>query len=164
MPEPSWLQDSWWPPMPENDGSTSDLAVALAQLKEQIRSVASSVEEIKSAVGQVVALDRTIAELSIHNQNLRDDVKLIWNRVDEAKADRDKLERAIEAAEAKTDALANRAKGALWAIGVLLGAFQAIVLASMAWVFTHVSDADVTNRLQQQRIEQLEAQQQKGQR
>lgn len=163
MPGPSWLQDSWWPPMPESDNST-DLAVALAQLKEQLRNVASSVEDIKSAVGQVVALDRTIAELSIHNQNLRDDVKLIWTRVDKAKSDRDALERAIEAAEAKTDALANRAKGALWAIGVLLGAFQAIVLASMAWVFTHVSDADMTNRLQQQRIEQLEAQQQKGQR
>lgn len=155
MSEPSWLQESWWPPMSDSD---NDLAVALAQLKEQIRSVASSVEEIKATMGQVVALDRTIAELSIHNQNLRDDVKLLWVRIDNQKAADETLKKNIDTVDSKVEGLTNRARGAMWVLGIMLGTFQAIVLASLAWVFNHVNDADVTNRLQQQRIEQLEIQ------
>lgn len=156
MSEPSWLQESWWPPMPDNDSNTNDLAVALAQLKEQLKNVASSVEQIKSSVAQVVALDRTIAELSIHNQNLRDDVKLLWTRIDEHKSAHERHRTAVDTVDDKVEALTNKARGAMWVLGITLGTFQTIVLVSLAWVFNHVNDSDVTNKLQQQRIEQLE--------
>jgi regulator of replication initiation timing len=141
--------------MPEGD---TNVAAALAQLKEQVANVAASVDAIKISVAQVVVLDRTIAELNIHNQNLRDDVKMLWVRSDAHKDKHDQLKTADDTIDGKVEALSNRARGAMWVLGIMLGTFQAIVLASMAWVFTHVNDADVTNRLQQQRIEQLELQ------
>ncbi|WP_186018232.1 hypothetical protein [Burkholderia gladioli] len=56
----------------------------------------------------------------------------------------------------RVDAMRNRATGAVWVLGIGLGAVQAFVVGSIVWVFTHVNEADVLNRLQQQRIETLE--------
>ncbi|MFP3249633.1 MAG: hypothetical protein RXR20_34600, partial [Paraburkholderia sp.] len=73
----------------------TSLAVQIARLGEQLRSVAASLEDIKTSVQPVAVLDRAIAEMSIHNQNARKDIELLWGRVGEAKKERDALEAQI---------------------------------------------------------------------
>ncbi len=73
----------------------NDLAVQIARFGEQLRSVAARLEDIKTSVQPVAALDRALAEMSIHNQNARKDIELLCARVDEGKKERDALEAQI---------------------------------------------------------------------
>ena len=50
----------------------------------------------------------------------------------------------------------NRFRGGAGALAIIGGAVQAAVFGVTMWVFSHVTDNDIVNRLQQQRIEQLE--------
>lgn len=134
----------------------NDLAVQIARFGEQLRSVAASLEDIKTSVQPVAALDRAIAEMSIHNQNARKDIELLWTRVDEGKKERDALEAQIGSVDDRVAAMKNTAKGAMWVLGIVLGIVQTFLVASIVWVFTHINEGDILNRLQQQRIELLE--------
>jgi hypothetical protein len=134
----------------------NDLAVQIARFGEQLRSVAASVEDIKTAVKPVAVLDRAIAEMSIHNQNARKDIELLWVRVDESRKDRDALDTRIGDVDDRVAAMKNTARGAVWVLGIVLGIVQTFVVGSIVWVFTHVNEGDILNRLQQQRLETLE--------
>lgn len=134
----------------------NDLAVQIARFGEQLRSVAASLEDIKTSVQPVAALDRAIAQMSIHNQNARKDIELLWVRVDEGKKDRDALEQQIGDVDDRVAAMRNTAKGAMWVLGIVLGIVQTFLVGSIVWVFTHINEGDILNRLQQQRLEVLE--------
>ncbi|WP_186267587.1 hypothetical protein [Burkholderia gladioli] len=132
------------------------LAVQIATLTQQMRSVAASVEDIKRSVQPFADLDRGFAEMRVRAESVREDVGLLWAR--SQAEERARLDQASDIAEVdrKVDAMRNRATGAVWVLGIGLGAVQAFVVGSIVWVFTHVNEADVLNRLQQQRIETLE--------
>lgn len=134
----------------------NDLAVQIARFGEQLRSVAASLEDIKTSVQPVAALDRAIAQMSIHNQNARKDIELLWVRVDEGKKERDALEQQIGDVDDRVAAMRNTAKGAMWVLGIVLGIVQTFLVGSIVWVFTHINEGDILNRLQQQRLEVLE--------
>ncbi|MGQ7939068.1 hypothetical protein [Paraburkholderia sp. D1E] len=134
----------------------NDLAVQIARFGEQLRSVAASLEDIKTSVQPVAALDRAIAQMSIHNQNARKDIELLWARVDEGKKERDALEQQIGSVDDRVAAMRNTAKGAMWVLGIVLGIVQTFLVGSIVWVFTHINEGDILNRLQQQRLEVLE--------
>lgn len=134
----------------------NDLAVQIARFGEQLRSVAASLEDIKTSVQPVAALDRAIAQMSIHNQNARKDIELLWVRVDEGKKERDALEQQIGDVDDRVAAMRNTAKGAMWVLGIVLGIVQTLLVGSIVWVFTHINEGDILNRLQQQRLEVLE--------
>jgi hypothetical protein len=140
----------------------TSLAVQIARLGEQLRSVAASLEDIKTSVQPVAVLDRAIAEMSIHNQNARKDIELLWGRVGEAKKERDALEAQISGVEDGVAAMRNTARGAMWVLGIVLGIVQTFLVGSIVWVFTHINEGDILNRLQQQRIEVLEQNVAKG--
>ncbi|TCK43483.1 hypothetical protein B0G84_1819 [Paraburkholderia sp. BL8N3] len=144
------------------DQHNNDLAIQIARFGEQLRSVATSVEDIKSSVKPVAALDRAIAEMSIHNQNARKDIELLWGRVDEGKKEREALEERIGEVDDRVAAMKNTAKGAMWVLGVVLGIVQTFMVGSIVWVFTHINEGDILNRLQQQRLEVLEQTMTKG--
>ena len=144
------------------DQHNNDLAIQIARFGEQLRSVATSVEDIKSSVKPVAALDRAIAEMSIHNQNARKDIELLWARVDEGKKEREALEERIGEVDDRVAAMKNTAKGAMWVLGVVLGIVQTFMVGSIVWVFTHINEGDILNRLQQQRLEVLEQTMTKG--
>ena len=139
-----------------NAQHNTDLAVQIARFGEQLRSVAASVEDIKTSVKPVAALDRAIAEMSIHNQNARKDIELLWARVDEGKRGRDALADEIGGVDGRIAAMRNTAKGAMWVLGIVLGVVQTLMVGSIVWVFTHINEGDILNRVQQQRIEVLE--------
>lgn len=140
----------------------NDLAVQIARFGEQLRSVAASLEDIKTSVQPVAALDRAIAEMSIHNQNARKDIELLWARVDEGKKERDALEEQIGGVDDRVAAMKNTARGAMWVLGIVLGIVQTFLVGSIVWVFTHINEGDILNRLQQQRLEVLEQTMTKG--
>ncbi|WP_051980568.1 hypothetical protein [Burkholderia sp. 9120] len=142
------------------DQQNGDLVVQIARFGEQLRNVAASVEDIKLSVKPVAALDRAIAEMSIHNQNARKDIELLWVRVDAGRTERealgDELGAQIDGVDERVAAMKNTARGAMWVLGIVLGVVQTFLVGSIVWVFTHVNEGDILNRLQQQRIEELE--------
>ena len=145
-----------------------NLAVELAQLREQMKAIAENVETIKTSVAQIMQLDRTIAEMGVRNDHIDKEVATMWSRIDSHKAweqshDHESLEvrqriaDSITKVDAKVEAVVNKGRGALWALGISFSVVQAVVAASIIWAFSHVSEADSVNTVQQYRNEQLEA-------
>ena len=126
-----------------------EFAIELSQLREQIKFVASDIGDIKTAISQIVTLDKTLAELTIHNQTAQKNMDALWVKYDELKSDTTTMDHEIKS-------FVNRFRGGAWALAIMGGAVQTVVFGVTMWVFSHVSDSDIVNRLQQQRIEQLE--------
>lgn len=150
-----------------NMGDQSD--VDMAQLKEQMRAVAGDVSDIKSALKELVQLDKTLAELSIHNQNTQKTITMLWEKHDAIKTwqtqheldmSRNKVEaeKDLDKVADKVEEWINKGKGALWVAGIFIGVIQISIVASIGWVFTHLSAAEQMNVVQQLKIEQLEKQ------
>ena len=126
-----------------------EFAIELTQLREQIKSVAVDIGDIKTAISQIVTLDKTLAELTIHNQTAQKNMDALWVKYDELKSSTTTMDHEIKS-------FMNRFRGGVWTLAIMGGAVQTVVFGVTMWVFSHVSDSDIVNRLQQQRIEQLE--------
>lgn len=126
-----------------------EFAIELTQLREQIKSVASDIGDIKTAISQIVTLDKTLAELTIHNQMAQKNMDALWVKYDELKSKTTTMGHEVES-------FVNRFHGGARVMALMSGVAQAAVFGVTMWVFSHVTDNDIVNRLQQQRIEQLE--------
>lgn len=126
-----------------------EFAIELTQLREQIKSVASDIGDIKTAISQIVTLDKTLAELTIHNQMAQKNMDALWVKYDELKSKTTTMDHEVES-------FVNRFHGGARVMALMSGVAQAAVFGVTMWVFSHVTDNDIVNRLQQQRIEQLE--------
>lgn len=132
-----------------------DVMVQLAELRLQMSSMAASVDEIKSSVKEVITLDRTIAELSIHYQQQAKEIQTQWGKTDDN-------QREIEKVERKADEWINKGRGA-WSTAVLLGSIaQIAILAMIAWTFNHVRSAEDDVLLMKAKLAQIEQQIQRG--
>ena len=128
-----------------------EMLVQLAELRQQMVSMSNSVDEIKSAVKEVLSLDRTIAELSVHYQQQAREIRTQWDEIDAQ-------HKATEAVDRKADEFINKARGA-WATLLILGSLaQAALLGSIAYTFTHLRTAEDAVLLMNQRVTQLEQQ------
>ena len=126
-----------------------EFAIELTQLREQIKSVASDIGDIKTDISQIVTLDKTLAELTIHNQTIQKNMDALWVKYDELKTKTTTMDHDVKS-------FVNKFQGGARVIGIMGGAVQAAVFGVTMWVFSHVNDNDIINKLQQQRIEQLE--------
>lgn len=126
-----------------------EFAIELTQLREQIKSVATDISDIKTAISQIVTLDKTLAELTIHNQTAQKNMDAMLVKYDELKTKTTTMDHDVKS-------FVNKFRGGALVLGLMGGAVQAAVFGVTMWVFSHVSDNDIVNRLQQQRIEQLE--------
>ena len=126
-----------------------EFAIELTQLREQIKSVATDISDIKTAISQIVTLDKTLAELTIHNQTAQKNMDALLVKYDELKTRTTTMDHDVKS-------FVNKFRGGALVLGLMGGAVQAVVFGVTMWVFSHVSDNDIVNRLQQQRIEQLE--------
>ena len=59
-----------------------EMLVQLAELRQQMAAMSNSVDEIKSAVKEVLGLDRTIAELTVHYQQQAREIQTQWGKID----------------------------------------------------------------------------------
>jgi regulator of replication initiation timing len=130
----------------------------LARLEIQIKTLIDQVTDIKTNVTQIAKLDKTIAEVVIHGENSRENIDQLWKAISDSRTKYESLNSRINTVEANTNEAINKAKGAGWALGIVFGAVQVLVISSMAWVFTNVQEALVINRLQQESIARVEAQ------
>ncbi|RKT98687.1 hypothetical protein C7H84_33470 [Burkholderia sp. Nafp2/4-1b] len=133
-----------------------ELAVQIATLTQQMRAVAASVEDIKRSVQPFADLDRRLAEMAVRAETVREDVGLLWGRSRADERARGELAHEITDVDRKVDAMKHTARGAVWVLGVCLGLVQTMMVGAIVWVFTHINEGDALNRLQQQRLEQLE--------
>lgn len=144
--------------MPENEKTSDSVAAQLARMEIQMTNLAEKVEDIKVNVTQIAKLDKTIAEVVIHNGHARENIDQLWKQVAESRTKYELAIARINTVEENTNEAINKAKGAGWALGIVFGAVQVMVISSMAWVFTNVQEALVINRLQQESIARVEAQ------
>lgn len=145
-----------------------NVAVELAQLREQVKAIGDNVSSIKATMSTIVTLEKTLAELAIYSRQTQNDVRLLWERVEESNARqtalardlsavRDEVRQEIDSTDRKVEAWTNQAKGAAWSSGIILGVVQVVVLSAVAWVFTNVTtlrEQDTIQKIQIQRIEE----------
>ena len=144
--------------MYENEKNADSLSSQMARLEIQMTSLAEKVEDIKINVTQIAKLDKTIAEVVIHNGHARENIDQLWKQISDNRAKYEQAMTKISGVEKNTDEAINKAKGAGWALGIVFGTVQVLVVASMAWVFSNVQESLVINRLQTDSIQRLEAQ------
>lgn len=144
--------------MSDNEKNSDGLASQLARLEIQMTSLAEKVEDIKVNVTQIAKLDKTIAEVVIHNGHARENIDQLWKQIADNRAKYEQATAKISQVEKATDEAINKAKGAGWALGIVFGTVQVLVISSMAWVFSNVQESLVVNRLQAEAITRIEAQ------
>ena len=132
-----------------------EILVQLAELRQQMTAMNNSVDEVKASVKEVIALDRTIAELSIHYQQTAKEIQTQWGKIDANHT-------AIETVEKKADEWINKGRGAWFTLMVLGSLAQAAVLGCVAYTFTHLRAAEDSILLINQRVIQIEQQHKEG--
>lgn len=149
-----------------------NVAVELAQLREQVKAIGENVSSIKATMSTIVTLEKTLAELAIYSRQTQNDVRLLWERAEESNARqtalardlsavRDEVRQEIDSTDRKVEAWINQAKGAAWSSGIILGVVQVAVLSAVAWVFTNVTTLREQDTIQKIQIQRLEEQQRK---
>lgn len=144
--------------MSDNEKTTDSLSSQMARLEIQMTSLSEKVEDIKVNVTQIAKLDKTIAEVVIHNGHARENIDQLWKQISDNRAKYEQAMTKISGVEKNTDEAINKAKGAGWALGIVFGTVQVLVISSMAWVFSNVQESLVINRLQSDSIQRLELQ------
>lgn len=122
-----------------------DSEVELAAVKEQLKAIQQSVEEIKAAVTQLVVIDRTVAEMKVRQQGHEEKIKDALKRVD-----------ALELRQSSNSAYLNKLRGGFSLTVTLVTLIQAAVLAGASWLLTSVIDARQDISVMQQNLHQLE--------
>jgi hypothetical protein len=160
--------------MPPSD---NDIAVEIAQLREQVKGVDNNISEIRSTLSSLINLDKTIVELTVYSRQTQESMKTLWERQDELRkwqAEHDthsstvkaSIQKELEtsfgncqkellATDKKVDAWINSARGAAWALGIVMGVIQLVVITSVGWVFSNVTTIREASQLQAYKIEQL---------
>jgi hypothetical protein len=124
--------------------------IQLTELKQQLNAVASSVDEMKTSMREVITLDKTLAELIIHQQNTAQQASASQRAIEKNATE-------IREVATHTDAWINRARGAWWATALLASIAQVAVLGMISWVFLHVSAVEDDVLLLKYRMSNVEA-------
>lgn len=162
--------------MPPLDAD-NDLAVEIARLREQGKGADNNISEIRSTLASLINLDKTIVELTVYSRQTQESMKTLWERQDELRkwqAEHDTNSSTVKATiqkelegtlgtckqnihdtDKKVDAWINSARGAAWALGIVMGVLQVMVIASVGWVFSNVTTIREMTQLQAYKIEQL---------
>lgn len=133
-----------------------DTRAQLARLEIKISTLIDQVSEIKTNVTQIAKLDKTIAEVVVHNGHARENIDSLWKQIEETKSRVEHANNRITNVETDTNENINKAKGAGWAFGIMFGVVQVLVVGAMAWVFTNTQDSLISNRVQNEQIQRLD--------
>lgn len=93
--------------------NTQTIPIAIEALRQQMGQVMGSLEEIKGVLGQLVQIDRSVAELVIHKDSARRDITLLWERHDEGKTRDDTLKDSIGAVRQEHERFVNTFNGGM---------------------------------------------------
>jgi hypothetical protein len=119
-----------------NDSSTHEIALELAALKAEVRgdikNLATSVDEIKTGLNGVMALREDLAKFAIHHEQFRSETKTMWVRIDDQRGDIESLRDTV-----------NHWKGALKMVGTIASILGVIAGAMVTWTWTQVQSVPV---------------------
>ncbi len=133
-----------------------EILIQLAELRQQMNAVTSSMDEIKASVKEVGAVHRQVGELAVYLEQQRKDSGFQWERIDANRV-------AIEQVAKKSDEWINKGRGALSMLLILGSLAQAAVLSFVAYTFVHLRTAEDALLLLNHRVLHLEKLQTKGQ-
>jgi predicted RNase H-like nuclease (RuvC/YqgF family) len=138
------------------ENNSNEMHAQMSRLETQLVSLTEKVEDIKVSVTQIAKLDKTIAEVVIHNSHARENIETLWRQVEEIKNRVEHTNTRITTVETETNENINKAKGAGWAFGIMFGVIQVLVVASVVWVFSNVQEGIIANRLQNDQLQRLD--------
>lgn len=123
-----------------------DTEVELAAVKEQLKAIQKSVDDVKLAVTKLLVIDRTVAEIKVRQEGHEEKIeKLI--RTSES------LDKSCE----DNTAYLNKLRGA-YALAVAVASIvQAVLLGGAGWLVTSVIDSREEVRVLRQTIRHLES-------
>lgn len=124
---------------------TTDSQVELASLKEQLKAIKESVDDIKTAVTKLIGIERVVAEVNVRQQNHEEKIADCTKRIE-----------ALEARQTNNTAYLNKLRGGIGLTATLVTLIQAAVLAGASWLLTSVIDAREDISVLDQNIKQLE--------
>lgn len=138
------------------ENNSNEMHAQMSRLETQLVSLTEKVEDIKVSVTQIAKLDKTIAEVVIHNSHARENIETLWRQVEEIKNRVEHTNTRITTVETETNENINKAKGAGWAFGIMFGVIQVLVVASVVWVFSNVQEGIIANRIQNDQLQRLD--------
>lgn len=138
------------------ENNSNEMHAQMSRLETQLVSLTEKVEDIKVSVTQIAKLDKTIAEVVIHNSHARENIETLWRQVEEIKNRVEHTNTRITTVETETNENINKAKGAGWAFGIMFGVIQVLVVASVVWVFSNVQEGIISNRIQNDQLQRLD--------
>lgn len=130
--------------MPEQT-STAQMATLAADVRNAVESIA----RVETKVNELLALDRTMAQMQQAASHQQGEIAEIWKRIDGQTKSIDSL--AIE-----TRAFINRASGAWVAVAVMLSIVQVAIVAWVGWVFTSVQSTRELAAVHEHRLKVIE--------
>lgn len=123
----------------------TDPQVELASVKEQLKAIKESVDDIKTAVTKLIGIERVVAEVNVRQQNHEEKIADCTKRIE-----------ALEARQTNNTAYLNKLRGGIGLTATLVTLIQAVVLAGASWLLTSVIDAREDISVLDQNIKQLE--------
>lgn len=123
----------------------TDPQVELASVKEQLKAIKESVDDIKMAVTKLIGIERVVAEVNVRQQNHEEKIADCTKRIE-----------ALESRQTNNTAYLNKLRGGIGLTATLVTLIQAVVLAGASWLLTSVIDAREDISVLDQNIKQLE--------
>lgn len=127
------------------DSMNTDPQVELASVKEQLKAIKESVDDIKMAVTKLIGIERVVAEVNVRQQNHEEKIADCTKRIE-----------ALESRQTNNTAYLNKLRGGIGLTATLVTLIQAVVLAGASWLLTSVIDAREDISVLDQNIKQLE--------
>ena len=122
--------------------------VELATLKEQLKTIQLSLDEVKDTLKKVLEIDRTVAEVRVRQEVIETDLSKLSIRAE-----------VLEKSQATGSAYMNKVRGGVSIATFVLSALQAVVLAGGSWLLNSVVDTRSEVRVLKQTVRHLELEQ-----
>ena len=122
--------------------------VELATLKEQLKTIQLSLDEVKDTLKKVLEIDRTVAEVRVRQEVIETDLSKLSIRAE-----------VLEKSQATGSAYMNKVRGGVSIATFVLSALQAVVLAGGSWLLNSVVDTRSEVRVLKQTVHHLELEQ-----
>nr|DAX02319.1 MAG TPA: hypothetical protein [Caudoviricetes sp.] len=123
----------------------TDPQIELAAVKEQLKSIKESVDDIKTAVTKLIAMEKLVTEVKVRQVGHEEKIADCTKRIE-----------ALELRQTNNTAYLNKLRGGIGLTATLVTLIQAVVLAGASWLLTSVIDAREDISVLDQNIKQLE--------
>lgn len=123
-----------------------DTDVELAAVKEQLKAIRESIDDVKVGVTKLLSIDRTVAEMKVRQEGHEEKINKLMSTHEE-------LERSC----AENTAYLNKLRGA-YALAVAIASIvQVVIFGGAGWLVTTVIDSREEVRVIHQSIRHLES-------